>query len=295
MSGAIADWHGREGFMGTREYLQGRILRVSRLALAAVRGWFAACGMPHGSCTGRVMSKAECPELTPDHAAAHEFLSELRTRISTQPLPYQYGVEARALESLWEVFGQARAAMKNHPGCGEFARRTTTMLNVDLRPVTAKWHRAHTEGRLNSRDGANEFREDLANAQLRLRAFALDLQKMAYGTLTEDALTPGPMTQAELDRCLAALPFGITKNALISDATVEGINTDEAAAVAARRANYHIDTKGDGVGLALSGGGIRSATFCLGVNQVLADRDLLKHVDFLFNGVGRRLRRLVPD
>ena len=31
------------------------------------------------------------------------------------------------------------------------------MLNVDLRPVTAKWHRAYSEGRLNFRDGANEF------------------------------------------------------------------------------------------------------------------------------------------
>ena len=113
------------------------------------------------------MTEAVCPKLTPDQAAAHEFLSELRTRISTQSVPYQYGIEARALESLWEVFGQARPAMKNHPGCVEFARRATTMLNVDLRPMTAKWHRAYAEGRLNSRDGAGEFREDLANAQLK--------------------------------------------------------------------------------------------------------------------------------
>lgn len=35
------------------------------------------------------------------------------------------------------------------------------------------------------------------------------------------------------------------------------------------------------VGLALSGGGIRSATFNLGVLQVLAERDVLKHVDYL--------------
>jgi hypothetical protein len=45
--------------------------------------------------------------------------------------------------------------MKSHPGCAEFARRTTHMLNVDLRPATAKWHRALNEGRLKSRDGAN--------------------------------------------------------------------------------------------------------------------------------------------
>ncbi len=35
------------------------------------------------------------------------------------------------------------------------------------------------------------------------------------------------------------------------------------------------------VGLALSGGGIRSATFSLGVIQALAKHGLLKHVDYL--------------
>jgi len=35
------------------------------------------------------------------------------------------------------------------------------------------------------------------------------------------------------------------------------------------------------VGVALSGGGIRSATFCLGLFQALAGQNLLKHVDFL--------------
>ena len=62
---------------------------------------------------------------SPDQCAAHEFLSELRTRISTQPLPYQYGTEARALESLWEVFAQARAAMRANPGCIEFSNAVT--------------------------------------------------------------------------------------------------------------------------------------------------------------------------
>src|SRR5687767_3981178 len=35
------------------------------------------------------------------------------------------------------------------------------------------------------------------------------------------------------------------------------------------------------VGVALSGGGIRSATFCLGVFQALADADLVRRIDFL--------------
>ena len=37
----------------------------------------------------------------------------------------------------------------------------------------------------------------------------------------------------------------------------------------------------DAIGLALSGGGIRSATFCLGVVQSLAQRGLLRHMDFM--------------
>ena len=61
------------------------------------------------------------PNIDPDKAAAHAFLAELTTRIATQPLPYQYGVEARALESLWELFGHAREAIKKYPDCKAFA------------------------------------------------------------------------------------------------------------------------------------------------------------------------------
>jgi hypothetical protein len=99
--------------------------------------------------------------VTPDELAAHDLLSELRTRIATQRLPYQHGVEASALKSLWDIFDLTRKAMKDHPGCSKFAQVATNMLNVDLRPFTAKWHRALDAGLLDSRDGANEFRDEL--------------------------------------------------------------------------------------------------------------------------------------
>lgn len=222
------------------------------------------------------------PEPTPDQAAAHELLTELRTRIATQPLPLQFGVEARALESLWEVFARAREAMKNHPGCEAFAREATAMLNLDLRPVTSKWHRAYTEGRLGSRDGANEFRADLAAVRAKLCAFADRLHLMAYGTRRADRDTPAPMDDDAVGALFADLPFGIpARNGLIDDATVEGINAAEALAVRTRREHHGIDAAANAVGLGLSGGGIRSATFCLGVTQVLAERGLLRDVDFL--------------
>src|SRR5271167_92438 len=219
----------------------------------------------------------------PDAAAAHKFLSELRTRITTQPLPYQYGSEARALESLWEVFGQAREAMKTNPGCVQFSTAVTQLLNMHLRPVTAKWDRAHFDGRLDSRDGADEFRADLADLQIKLREFALDMQMMAYGSGTAEELTPGAMAADDLHEICADVPFGLDKGLSIPDDIVNAVNGDEGAEVGARRTAHGIATpKGmNAAGVALSGGGIRSATFCLGVMQVLADRGLLKDVDFL--------------
>src|SRR5262245_23706377 len=137
--------------------------------------------------------------MTPDANAAHELLSELRTRITTQRLPYQYGTEARALESLWEVFGQARSAMNKYPGCVAFAAMTTEMLNMKLRPITAKWHRAFEDGRLNSHDGADEFRGDLAGVQETLQEFARKLQQMVIeGSSGANVSVPPPDEQTPL-------------------------------------------------------------------------------------------------
>jgi len=225
--------------------------------------------------------------MTPEEAtkaAAHYFLSELRTLISTQPLPYQHGDEARALESLWEVFGQAREAMKKYPGCADFADMVTEMLNKHLRPVTAKWHRAKIAGRLDSRDGADEFRGDLANVQEQLKEFASKLHAMAYGGIGHrDGDAPDAIDDDDLKEYMTSLPFGIEQGDLIDKSTVDAINEAEATAVLARRSCYSVASakREDAIGLALSGGGIRSATFCLGVVQALAHRKLFKEIDFL--------------
>jgi hypothetical protein len=233
-------------------------------------------------------------------AAAHQFLTELRTRIATQPLPYQHGVEATALESMWKVFDHARDAIKAHPGCQHFAARTTHVLNRVVRPLTAKWHRAFVEGRLNGRDGADEFRGDLQWVQGQLLVFATELHEIAYGTRNSDELTPDVMERSDLDELFQPLKFGIPLDCGIEAGTypapktpntdprhdgsgAKGINAWEAVAVAARRKKRSVKTAlgKNAIGLALSGGGIRSATFSLGVVQVLAERGFLKEVDFL--------------
>jgi choline dehydrogenase-like flavoprotein len=79
----------------------------------------------------------------------------------------------------------------------------------------------------------------------------------------------------------------------------------EEAAVNSRREKALIESNSQGgVGLALSGGGIRSATFCLGVLQALASRDRLRYVDFISSVsgggyiagfLGRLFSRIPPE
>ena len=51
--------------------------------------------------------------------------------------------------------------------------------------------------------------------------------------------------------------------------------------IAARRRRNELDPSAPVVGVALSGGGIRSATFCLGLFQALARQGLVRRIDFL--------------
>ncbi|WP_460552571.1 hypothetical protein [Comamonas piscis] len=222
-------------------------------------------------------------ELSPDQRAAHQLLSELRTRIAVQPLPYQYGIEARALESLWELFALSRTAMRDHPGCEQFARAAAHMLNVDVRPVTAKWHRAHKAGVLDSRDGANEFRSELSQLQAKLLKFARSLHMMAYGSYQPDDEAAPVMSLDEIEECFQPVRYGLASTGRLRIDNAEAINEAERNEIVARRRghNIQINDEHDAVGLALSGGGIRSATFCLGVVQVLTERGLLKDIDFL--------------
>jgi len=189
------------------------------------------------------------------------------------------------LESLWEVFNQARAAIKNHPDCQKFAALTAAALNLHLRPVTDKWHRAHAAGRLDSRDGADEFRQDFLTAQEALRKLAGDLHEMAYGVPLPDKTAPDPMTEAELTELFEPMPFGLPEGTRgLPQALINDINVSERNEVHLRRTKLGRDSSPaghDAVGLALSGGGIRSAVFGLGVVQVLVDRKVFRDVDFL--------------
>ncbi len=81
-----------------------------------------------------------------DRRAAWKVYTELRTRISTQPLASRAGDEATALDSVYRLFELSRSSIKDHEGCTHFATLTVRVLNDRVRPFTAKWHRKGQSG-----------------------------------------------------------------------------------------------------------------------------------------------------
>lgn len=235
------------------------------------------------------MNTNAAPPLTPDQKAAHIFLTELRTRIATENLPYQNGVEQTALDSLVTLFGTARKIISDNPGCSAFADQVIPDLNKHLRPVTAKWHPLSKQGVLASRDGGDAFRAELLEVQGHMRKLAKDLHVMAYGSALNFPPSKGPVNNL-LKTLFARLECGIPRGQQASG----GVSVIHAALInQAEWKDIHYRRPGrkagsgnlaapqDAVGLAFSGGGIRSATFCLGVAQVLAEKELMKDVDYL--------------
>lgn len=223
---------------------------------------------------------------SPRIQGAHEIITLLRSTIATRRLPYQHGTEERALGSLVDVFKEARAIMAKHRDA-ELAARISAMLNEVLRPFTARWHRLSVNGGFNSRDGGDAFRAELSCLQKNLEPFAREFHRMAYDAEWSDQDTPAAICSEELAEILAPLPYGIPEepglNGGIPAETAKEINLAERKELDTRRSKAGIATEArlDAIGLAFSGGGIRSGTFCLGVAQVLADKSLVRDVDFL--------------
>jgi hypothetical protein len=207
----------------------------------------------------------------PNAEAAHVFLTEILTRISTQRLYFSEGDEKTALTSLHALFDVARETINDNFGCEEFSKDTVAFLNGEFRSFMAKWHRKSLDGELDTRDGAVEFRMELRTLQDNFQVFAGTLHKMAYGTPLADV----PINENRNFAPTDPLDYGIPKDGLIQNNDVEHINSAEVQAIAKRRSLFAEDldtseTIKNAAGLALSGGGIRAASFSLGVSQVFA-------------------------
>lgn len=116
----------------------------------------------------------------PDKAAAWDLYVELLTRITTQQLPDEDGVEQTALDSIYALFGLTRQTLKEHGrSCIQFARIAVVVLNQIVRPFTAKWHRKSQQGVFSSPEQCQQFRQELQALQKQLRNYTRLLAKLA--------------------------------------------------------------------------------------------------------------------
>ena len=271
---------------------------------------------------GQTWPSRDDPASAGDIVAAAKLHVQLISRITTQRLPYADGVEAAALKSVYELFGEARDIFKKHSKCRLTDTIAWHVINTHVRPFTAKWHRQSERGALSAVDVTDIFRDELSGLQKVLTRFDRLLVTIRDGV-------PPPTTQddrdSQRDRRITEemqrpLAWGIDRIlGGLAAGTAGAINAEEELAVKARRRYYQgrlnpppaaggqnvplaaaaavgevaavapppphhqpawIE-RSHATALAISGGGIRSATFALGVLVALARRNLLFQFDYL--------------
>ncbi len=238
-----------------------------------------------------------------DQRAAWLLYTELRTRITTQPLHYLDGSEQATLDSLHQLFELVRELVKDKslPEARHFSELTIYFLNKVVRPFTAKWHSQSLSGQLKNYDIKGEFRVELIALQARIRRFTVLIGALARGddVLSEEAIadinewqdedqqehwqdTETPVSQNALVYATIDQPANAATDAITnaSVATLVQVIDSERQALLQRRGQASSDFN-DIAGLAISGGGIRSATLALGVVQRLGKTGVLQQIDYL--------------
>jgi hypothetical protein len=219
-----------------------------------------------------------------DRNAAGELHVQLVSRITTQPLAYGEGNEAAALRSLHQLFDKTRDIMGRHLGCRHVDTIGWHVINTWVRPFTAKWHRLGERGDLDALDASDVFRAELVVVQQAFSRLDDLLVEIRDGRPPPAQPVAGRDRERRIADAMAQpLRWGIdARLGGIEASEANDINDAERKAITARRTYYAFDEeKEHAVGLAISGGGIRSATFALGVLVALARRNLLPQFDYL--------------
>lgn len=108
-----------------------------------------------------------------DKRAAWELYVELLTRITTQPLPNNLGIEKTALQSIYSLFGITREILRNNGrSCIQFSKIAIIILNQIIRPFTTKWHIKENNTLFADKNVCNEFRRDLEELRIKLLHYA---------------------------------------------------------------------------------------------------------------------------
>lgn len=222
-----------------------------------------------------------------DIAAAAEFHIELISRVATRRLGYREGDEATALKSMHLLFERARQLTASPGAEGAFGIVVWHTLNAHVRPFTSKWHKKSEQGALRALDATDIFRGELEGVQDRLSELS-DVLVLVCGTpryeLNTGLTPPQDEIKQEMERSVTWRPHGCEIAAHPIDPSAHNmLNLAEAERelVLRRRRHYSVEREDWAAGLALSGGGARSATFAIGVLAALGRRNLLPQFDYL--------------
>lgn len=115
-----------------------------------------------------------------DKDAAWDMYVELLTRITTQPLEDNDGVEKAALNSVHNLFGITREIIHNHGRKSvNFTKVAIIILNKVVRPFTAKWHKIAEEKSFDEKRIRDDFRNELKELQKDLVNYSRLLSELA--------------------------------------------------------------------------------------------------------------------
>ena len=234
-----------------------------------------------------------------DRQCAWEFLGELSTRVTLQPLHYRSGTESDVLDSIYDLFRSARQLIiENGIECEHFAQLARVTLNEVIRNFTGPWRQVQLSGKLAFQDERRHFRRSLLELQKELgqvtKVFAalagvdsmVRPSELANGGQVPEDFVPDWM---DLKQIWPNQFAGTNKNPEILEEELSAIQNR-------RRARYKDENEKEWgglgkaenkessaglIGLSISGGGIRSSTFGLGVLQALAEKGVLNDVDYL--------------
>lgn len=228
-------------------------------------------------------------EKLPPSKAAHELWVELQTRVSSQSLHYRSGDEKAAAGSIAGLFGTCRKLMINSQGDDAFCDVTEVLLNHALRPHTARWHGWITNGQLSNESTKRQFRAELAFVRRILRIYARGYSYLARFGKVSSSFQRFIADSKNRHKKLAGfepLESRFLQGVQPAHHSWDAIQEAEHAEILLRRKNLKLTSADESkvtnaIGFALSGGGIRSATFSLGITKVLARKGLFKEVDYL--------------
>lgn len=115
-----------------------------------------------------------------DSEAAWQMYVELLTRITTQKLEMDSGVEETALESIRKMFDITRDILKQYGHKAKsFTKISVIILNQKIRPFTAKWHKLKIENAFADDKKCKEFRQELELLRIILVKYTRILAEMA--------------------------------------------------------------------------------------------------------------------